>query len=256
MQYTVTVENSSIFTTTHPTVQVDYPQDLAVVTNANGGTNNGDTLSFTLPDLRPGHQQLVTFALQANSSMPGAITNLTVPAQVSSQMAPTAALQVNTVITSAPDLSGSSLTTSRAWLPPGVSATFTAALTNSGIGPSASTYATMTLPTELAAPSSLSPGLVYDPNTHNATWTGDVAVSETKTLAFTSLISPTLTACGQVTVNGAVEDGFGIITPLSTTVSLAVPDVNCSGSRRHRRHPTGRRPLAAADCRSGLPSPL
>ena len=133
------------------------------------------------------------------------------------------------MITAAPDLSGSNLTTSRAWLPPGFSATFTAALTNSGVGPSASTYATMTLPTELAAPSSLSPGLVYDPNTHNATWTGDVAVSETKTLAFTSLISPTLTACGQVTVNGAVEDGFGIITPLSTTVSLAVPDVNCSG---------------------------
>ena len=88
LQYTVTVENSSIFTTTHPVVQVDYPQDLAVVANANGGTNNGDTLSWTLPDLLPGHHQLVTFALQANSSMPAAVTNLTVPAQVSSQMAP------------------------------------------------------------------------------------------------------------------------------------------------------------------------
>ncbi len=139
LQYTVTVDNSSIFTTTHPVVQVDYPQDLATVTNANGGTNNGDTISWTLPDLLPGPQQLVTFTLQANSSMPGTLTNLTVPAQVSSPMAPTKALQVNTVITMAPDLSGSSLAASRAWLPPGASATFTATLVNTGIGPSAST---------------------------------------------------------------------------------------------------------------------
>ena len=229
LQYTVTVENSSIFTTTHPTVQVDYPQDLAVVTNANGGTNNGDTLSWTLPDLRPGHQQLVTFTLQANSSMPGALTNLTVPAQVSSPMAPTKALQVNTVITMAPDLSSSSLTANRAWLPPGAPATFTATLVNTGIGPSASTVVTMTLPTELAAPSSLSPGLVYHSGTHEITWTGALAVNQTQTLAFTSLISSALVTAGQLVVNADVEDTLGVITPLSATVNLAVPDVNGSG---------------------------
>ncbi len=229
LQYTVTVENSSIFTTTHPVVQVDYPQDLATVTNANGGTNNGDTLSWSLPDLQPGHQQLVTFTLQVNSSMPGALTNLTVTAQVNSPMAPTKALQVNTAITVAPDLSSSSLTANRDWLPPGAQATFTTTLVNTGIGPSANTQLTMTLPTELAAPSGLSPGLVYDSDTHEITWTGALAVNQTQTLAFTSLISTALVTAGQLVVNADVEDTLGVITPLSVTVNLAVPDVNGTG---------------------------
>ena len=229
LQYTVTVNNSSIFTTTHPVVQVDYPQDLAVVANANGGTNNGDTLSWTLPDLLPGHHQLVTFTLQANASMPTAVTNLTVPAQVSSPMAPAAALQVNTVITMGPNLSGSSLAVSRAWLPPGAPATFTATLVNTGFGPSANTRATLTLPTGLDAPSALSSGLVYDPGTRQVTWTGALAVGQTQTLSFTSLISPALTTCGQLVVAGGVEDEIGVITPLSAGVNLAVPDVTCNG---------------------------
>ena len=54
-------------------------------------------------------------------------------------------------------------------------------------------------------------------------------MGQTQTLAFTSLISPALTACGQLVVDGNVEDEIGVITPLSAAVSLAVPDVNCSG---------------------------
>jgi hypothetical protein len=229
LHYTVTIANSSIFTTSLPTVQVDYAETLATVTNPGGGTNNGAVLWWNLPNLPPGAQQVLTFTLQANTSMPGPITPLVVPAQISSSMAPAQNLQVTTVIDSTPDLSGSTLAASRAWLPPGASATFTATLANTGFGPSFSTVATLTLPVVLAAPSALSPGLVYSASTHQVTWAGNLAVNQTETLAFTSQISPTLTAAGQLTVAGAVDDGIGQITPLSATVSLAVPDVNASG---------------------------
>ncbi len=231
LQYTVTVDNSSIFTTTHPVVQVDYPQDLATVTNANGGTNNGDTISWTLPDLLPGAQRVVNFTLQANPAMPSTANDLTVPAQVSSPMAPSVALQVNTFIPAAPLLTGFVLNVNRSWLPPGMPITTTFDLMNAGTAPAASTQVTITLPGEIGEPVSMTATTsnpVYDPENHRVLWFGDVPVGQT-TVTVGSSISSTLSTCDQFTVYGEVADEVGATTLLSTTVNLVVPDVNCSG---------------------------
>ena len=232
LQYTVTVENSSIFTTTHPVVQVDYPQDLASVTQANGGTNNGDTLTWTLPDLLPGAQRVVNFTLQASTAMPSTANDLTVPAQVSSQMAPSVDLQVNTFIPAAPLLTDFVLDVNRSWLPPGMPITTTIDLMNAGTAPAVSTLVTITLPGEIGEPISMSATTsnpAYDPQNHRVLWFGDAPVGQT-TITVGSIISPTLTSCGEFTVYGEVADEVGATTFLSTTVSLVVPDVNCTGN--------------------------
>jgi hypothetical protein len=88
LNYTLTVSNSSIFTTTSPLAVVDYPQDLATLVDAGGAIHNGDTLTWTLPDLPPSSQQSVTFTLQVNAVAAPENFDLVTPATVSSQMAP------------------------------------------------------------------------------------------------------------------------------------------------------------------------
>ncbi|MFN2165905.1 MAG: hypothetical protein ACK2U9_06550, partial [Anaerolineae bacterium] len=232
LQYTVTVANTSVYTVSHPLIQADYPETLATVADPNGGSDDGDTLTWSTPDLAAGGQQVLTFTLAANTVLPPGANNLTVQAEIGSQLAPTVTLQINTVVEALPDLSASTMEASRAWAPPGVPVTITASLVNTGTAISLATVATLTLPSELGAPTwltSTSSSLVYNPATHQATWTGDVALGTPEVLAFSSVVSSTLTACGQLAVGGVVADTLGQVTGLAATVNLVVPDVNCSG---------------------------
>jgi hypothetical protein len=232
LSYTVTISNSSIFTTTKPAVVVDYPQQLAAVVDAGGAIHNGDTLSWSLPDLPPGSQQTVHFALQVNAMASPENFDLVTPATVSSQMAPAVSLQALTVILTAPDAVASSLAGNRDWLPPGFPFTGTLTLSHADGLPAPGVQATMTLPLELGAPTWLAASsgiLTYDPGSHAILWNGDVPPGAPTTVAFRSLISPALTACGLLTVDAVVSYN-GDATPQASTVALAVPDVDCSGS--------------------------
>ncbi|HSN76263.1 MAG TPA: C25 family cysteine peptidase [Anaerolineae bacterium] len=230
MQYTLTVSNSSIYTTSLPLAVVDYPQELVTVVNAGGAVDNGDTLSWNLADLSPNSQQVVTFALQAGN-LPGPENfDLSVPATLSSQMAPTVLLQAQTQILTAPDTVVSSLAVQRAWLPPGFPLTATLTLSHDGGLPAPSVQVTMTLPIELGEPVWLSsPSLIYDPVDHRITWSGDAAAGSPTTLAFSSVILPSLTICGELPLDALVSYN-GSNTPQSALVNLVVPDVDCSGS--------------------------
>jgi hypothetical protein len=141
-------------------------------------------------------------------------------------------LQALTVILTAPDAVASNLAASRAWLPPGFPLTGTVTLSHDSGLPAPGVLVTMTLPAELGAPTWLSAStgaLVYDPIDHRITWSGDVPAGAPTVLAFRSVISPTLTACGALTVAAAVAYN-DTITPQTTLVNLVVPDVDCSGS--------------------------
>ncbi len=230
LNYTVTVSNSSIFTVTHPVVTADYPQGLATVVNANGAVNNGDTLLWTLPDLPPGSQQVVTFALSAHAAAAPEGYDLAVPATVSSQMAPSVALAAHTQILTAPAAVASSLATQRDWLPPGFPVTATLTLSHDGDLPAPGVLVTMTLPAELGAPTWLSsPGMSYDSVAHRITWSGDTPAGGPTRLSFSSVISPSLTACADLSLDATVAYR-GANTPQTALVSLVVPDVDCSGS--------------------------
>jgi uncharacterized repeat protein (TIGR01451 family) len=232
LTYTVTVQNSSIFTTTHPVVSVDYPQDLVTVTQPGGGGDNGDTLTWTLPDHLPGAQQVVNFTLQVNNAMPSTANDVAVPAQISSQMAPLVAVQVNTFVPAAPLLTGATLNVNRAWLPPGMPVASVVDLLNTGTAPTSGTLVTITLPSELGTPTALSATTstpVYDPLSHRVTWIGNAPAGRT-TISVTNLISPTITSCGQFAIHGEVTDGVSAATQLSAMVNLAVPDMDCTGA--------------------------
>jgi hypothetical protein len=232
LSYTLTVSNSSIFTTTHPVVVVDYPQHLATVVNAGGGIHNGDTLTWTLPDGLPGGQQAISFALQVNAAAAPENFDLVMPATVSSQMAPSVDLQALTVILTAPDAVASSLAANRDWLPPGFPVTGTLSLSHDSGLPAPGVQATMTLPVELGAPTwlSASAGLpVYDPVNHRITWTDDAPAGGPTTVAFSSLISPSLATGGELVVAGLVTYN-AVTTPQTMTITLVIPDVNLSGS--------------------------
>ncbi len=230
LSYTLTVRNSSVFTTSQPLVVVDYPQNLATVVDGGGAVDNGDTLSWTLSDLPPNSQQVVTFSLNASAAPLIEGFDLIVPATVSSQMAPDVALEVQTLILTAPDAVVSSLEANRAWLPPGFSLTATLTLSHNGDLPAPGVLVTMTLPAELGAPTRLSTSsLLYDPLAHRLTWSGDAPAGAPTTLAFSSTISPSLAACGILAVDAIVFYN-GSNTPQTTVVNLVTPDVNCSGS--------------------------
>jgi hypothetical protein len=228
LSYTLTVRNSSIYTTSHPSAVVDYPQDLVTMVNAGGAVNNGDTLRWALPDLPPNSQQAVAFSLQIDAPPQG--LDLVVPATVSSQMAPDVALAAQTLILVAPEAVASSLDANRAWLPPGFPLTTTLHLSHDGGLPAPGVQVTLTLPAELGEPAWLSnPSLIYDPVDHRITWSGDVPAGGPTSLAWSSVISPTLTACGDLHMEAFI--GYnGVTTPQVATVSLVVPDVDCSGS--------------------------
>jgi hypothetical protein len=232
LSYTVTVSNSSIFTTTKPSVVVDYPQHLAMLANAGGALNNGDTLTWSLPDLPPGNQQSVNFSLQVNATGAPENFDLVTPATVSSQMAPTVTLQALTVILTAPGAVASNLAASRDWLPPGFPVTGTLSLSHDSGLPAPGVQATMTLPVELGAPTWLSASAgvpVYDPVHHRIAWTGNVPAGGPTTIAFSSVISPGLATGGELVVASLVTYN-AVTTPQTMTINLVVPDVNLSGS--------------------------
>ncbi len=232
LTYTLTISNSSIFTTTQPLAVVDYPQGLAAVANAGGGANNGDTLTWTLPNLPPGGQHVLTFELTATGAAGPENFQLVVPATVSSQMAPQVALQVQTAIATGPNAVASALATNRDFLPPGFPVTTTLTLSHESSLPASGVQVTMTLPAELGAPTWLSASsgsLVYDPVNHRVTWGGNVPAGDSTQLAFRSQIEPNLTACADLLLDAAVAYRDAI-TPHLTVVGLVVPDVNCSGS--------------------------
>ena len=228
--YTATVRNTSVFTVTEPLVVADYPQDWTTVSDANGGSNNGDTLSWSLPDLPAGGQDVVTFTLTTNSVLPPGDFDLTVPADISSNMAPTTTLQVTTVTHAEPDLSTSTLAVHRPWVGAGQSVTVTAMLQNTGVADAPGSDLTLTLPSDMGAPTALSPGMTYNAISHTVSWVGDLAVMAPVTLNFTASASPSLVTCTALSVDGAVIDTLAASTPLSATVNVAVPDVNCSGN--------------------------
>jgi hypothetical protein len=102
LEYTLTVRNSSIYTTSKPQVVVDYPETQATVDSLGGAINNGSTLTWNLSDLPTGGQHTLIFRLQesAGGRSPESY-DLIVPATVSSQMAPVVNLQTSTTIESA-----------------------------------------------------------------------------------------------------------------------------------------------------------
>ena len=228
--YTATVRNSSIFTTTEPLITVDYPQQWVTVADANGAVDDGDSLSWTLPDLAAGGQNVVTFTLTTNSVLPAGDYDLTVPAEISSNMAPTATLQVTTVTYAEPDLSTSALAVSRPWMGAGQAITVTALLENSGAADSPGSVMALTLPAGMGAPITLSPGLTYSPISHTVSWVGDLPVIAAQVLTFTASAESAPITCTTLAVSGEVVDVLAASTALSATVNLAVPDVDCSGA--------------------------
>lgn len=231
LNYTLTVHNTSLFTTSHPLVVVDYPQETTTVVTASGATDDGDTLTWTLDDLPGYSQQAATFTLQVDSAPAPEGFDLVVPASVSSPMAPSVALSAQTWILTAPNAVSSTLAANRDWLPPGFPLTATLTLTHDGDLPAPGVQVTMTLPVELEAPTWLSAStssLIYDPQAHRITWNGDAPAGSPTTLAFRSLVSPGLTACGAPALTATVTYR-GASTPQALAVGLAVPDVDCDG---------------------------
>ncbi len=232
LNYTLTVSNSSIFTTSHPAVVVDYPEALVTVVDAGGAANNGDTLTWSLPDLPANSQQVLTFSLNVTAARAPEDFNLAVPATVSSQMAPRVDLQAVTAILTAPDAVASSLELSRAWLPPGFPVTGTLSLSHDSGLPASGVVVTMTLPAELDAPTWLTADVgtpVYDPVNHHITWNADVPPSAPSTLSFRSELSESLTACASLAVDAFVVYD-GATSSQTAMLYLVVPDVDCSGS--------------------------
>ncbi|MEZ4770838.1 MAG: C25 family cysteine peptidase [Caldilineales bacterium] len=236
LDYTVTVSNTSVFTAPNVTLTADYPQNLVTVVDAGGAVDNGDTLTWTLSDVRAADADSVvkTFSLAVNNGLPPGLYNVTVPAEIASDLSSAVQLQVNTEVNAAPLMVNSTLDVQRPWIPPGLPITVTATLLNYGTAPSLGTQVTLTLPSELGGPTwmaaSTGPDPVYDPGARQVLWTGDVTIGSDETVSFSSVVSPTLTACGTFTVTGEVTDTLGVLTPLDVVVNLAVPDVNCTGN--------------------------
>lgn len=236
LDYTVTVSNTSVFTAPNVTLVADYPQNLVTVVDANGAVDNGDTLIWQLGTVDPPDANSVTktFALTVNTGLPAGYYNVTVPAQITSDLSSPLALQVNTQVNVAPLMVNSTLDAQRAWIPPGMPVTVTATLLNYGTAPSLGTQVTLTLPSELGAPTWMAASTgatpIYDPDARQVLWSGDVIIGGDETVSFSSVVSPDLTACGTFTVTGEVTDSLGVLTALDVAVNLAAPDVNCSDS--------------------------
>ncbi|MCB0198584.1 MAG: hypothetical protein KDI03_00810 [Anaerolineae bacterium] len=236
LNYTVTLTNTSVFTAPNVILTADYPQNLVTVVDAGGAVDNGDTLTWTLSDVRTADADsaVKTFSLAVNSGLAPGLYNVTVPGQITSDISSPADLQVNTEVNAAPLMVNSTLLAQRAWIPPGMPVTVTAMLLNYGTAPSLGTQVTLTLPSELGEPTWMAASTgstpVYDAGARQVLWSGDITIGSDETVSFSSIVSPTLTACGTFTVTGEVTDTLGVLTPLDVAVNLAVPDVNCTGS--------------------------
>jgi hypothetical protein len=131
----------------------------------------------------------------------------------------------------APQLAGSSVEASRAWAPPGQPITFTATLTSTA-ALSTTAQLTLTLPAALGAPTALSASsssAVYDPTSHQITWSGVVTTGAAEVVAFSSALVPGAGACSQAAIAGQARDGLAALTLLETSVQAATPDVDCDG---------------------------
>ena len=236
LDYTVTVSNTSIFIAPNVILTADYPQDLVTVVDPNGAVDNGDTLTWQLNDVRSPEADSVvkTFSLAVNTGLAPGLYNVTVPAAITSDLSSALQLEVNTEVNVSPLNINATLDAQRYWIPPGMPITVTATLSNYATSPYVGTQVTLTLPSELGAPTwmaaSTGSGPIYDPDSRQVLWSGDVTIGSNETVSFSSVVSPTLTACGTIMVTGEVTDTLGVLTPLEVVVNLAVPDVNCTGS--------------------------
>ena len=228
LHYTVTLQNTGTFTATDVTVAVDYADAYGQVSaSAPAAVDAGGILTWTLPSVAPGATPL-TFDLTLNPVLPAGVTTLHAPTAVRSWGNALADLDPVSQVSAAPQLNTSSLAVSRAWAPPAFPLTYTFTLSNTGSAPSAVTWLTATLPNDLIFVAS--PSLAYNPILRRLTWQGTVAPGAPLTLTFSSIVSPTRTACGQLSVTASLRDELAQLTPLTAAVNLAVPDVDCSGA--------------------------
>jgi len=139
---------------------------------------------------------------------------------------PWAELDPASQVSAAPDLTASSLAVGRPWGQSGNALGYTLTVRNTGNAPSASTGLTVTLPADLV--NVWSSHLSYNAQAHQLTWQGAAPVG-TLSFSFLAVVSPAVTACGQLAVTAALRDQLGQTTALAASVSLAVPDVDCNG---------------------------
>lgn len=239
LAYTLTLSNTGLLTATDVSVTVDYDQVYGQVTATQepGGvappTNTGGVLTWTVPSLPPGTKQL-GFSLQLANSFPSGVTLIQAPTVIHTNGLPDVNLNVTTQVNGAPFQFAVSMGAGRAWVPPGQTSTYSVLLSsNASTAAQAQTAVTLTLPLSLGDPTALSGSLsppVYDPSTRRVTWQGPVYDQQPVTLSISSTVAPNITACTSVALTGTARDGLGGIHPLSATIDVAVPDVDCSGS--------------------------
>ena len=170
----------------------------------------------------------MTFDLTLGPVLPAGVTEIHAVTAVQAYGFTWVNLDPVSALSAAPQLGASSLVVSRSWAPPAYPLAYTLTLSNTGNAPSAATWLTATLPGDLISVTASS--LAYDPILHRLTWQGSVPVASPVTLTFSGVVSPTLTACGQLSVTASLRDELGQATPLAAAVNLAVPDVDCSGA--------------------------
>ncbi|MFZ1238294.1 MAG: hypothetical protein WAV66_03015, partial [Anaerolineae bacterium] len=229
---TVTLTNSSMFTLTNPRVAAAYPQDLMTVLDANGGAVGSGLISWTLSNLAPGASRSISAGLAAAAVITPGLYLLNFPVAVGSSMAPTVTLAAASSLLATADLTPSVLAADRAWAAPGQAVTYTLVISNAGNMASPQTWLTATLPVSLSAPlwlTATAPALLYDDASRQVRWQGPAAPASPVTVSFSSTISPTLTACGSVTLPAGLTDFWGRTLTRTVAVNLAVPDVNCNG---------------------------
>ena len=229
---TATVTNSSIFTLTQPNVVAAFPSSLLTSVSANGGVVSDGQIVWTLADLAPGANQSLTAVLTATTAITPGSYPITIPLQLGSRMAPTVTLTLTSALLAAADLAPSSLTADRAWAAPGQAVTYTLVISNAGNMASPQTWLTATLPASLSAPlwlTATAPAVLYDDASRQLRWQGPAAPASPVTVSFSSAVSPTLTACGVISLPAHLTDAWGATLTRTAAVNLAVPDVNCNG---------------------------
>lgn len=238
LTYTLTLSNSSPVTATNVSVAIDYDELHGQVTATQEPVgvappiNAGGILTWTVPSLAPGNTH-IEFDLLLNASFPSGITEISAPTTIYVNGVLVVNLDVSTDVSGPPFQFATSLDVSRAWVPPGQAVTYTLLLSsNAGMDALAQTEVTLTLPSALGDPIALGGSLTppaFDPLTRRVTWDGPVYFQQPVSLTVSSVVTPALTSCAQVVLPGDVRDGAGGAHPVSASIDLAVPDVDCSG---------------------------
>ena len=119
------------------------------------------------------------------------------------------------------------------WAPAGHTASFTLELMNFTPWTATQVPVTMDLAAELSAPTAMTATNstpTYDPALHQVRWQGEVAGNSSTFVSFDSTVSPDISTCTTLTVTGQFTDpGTQNMTPFSSTINVAVPDVDCNG---------------------------